>query len=210
MGEFEKFASLSVLVVEDNEHMMRLLKAMLRALGVGRVDSATDAQRAIQIMRVQVPDILIVDWMMEGMSGIELTKHIRSSDESPYPYMPIIMVTAHAEKELVIEARDAGVTEFLVKPIAAAALAQRMSTIIDQPRPFVRAPNYFGPDRRRRAVQFKEPERRTTNPDLVTPEETEHFIEEAAQSTVTTPRNDVEARYWHRGLLGANELILPA
>jgi two-component system, chemotaxis family, chemotaxis protein CheY len=178
MGEFEKFASLGMLVVEDNEHMMRLLKAMLRALGVGRVDSATDAQRALQIMRVQVPDILIVDWMMEGMSGIELTKHIRSSDESPNPYMPIIMVTAHAEKELVIEARDAGVTEFLVKPIAAAALVQRLSTIIDQPRPFVRTPNYFGPDRRRRAVQFKGPERRTTNPALVTPEETERFFEE--------------------------------
>ena len=174
----DKFSSLSLLVVEDNEHMMRLLKAMLRALGVGSIDTAADAQRALQIMRARVPDILIVDWMMEGMSGIELTKHIRSSDQSPNPYMPIVMVTAHAEKELVIEARDAGVTEFLVKPIAVAALAQRLSTIVDQPRHFVRTAAYFGPDRRRRAQQFKGSERRTANADLVTPEETERFIEE--------------------------------
>jgi len=174
----EKFASLSVLVVEDNDHMMRLLKAMLRALGVGSIDAAADAQRALQVMRVRVPDILIVDWMMEGMSGIELTKHIRSSDKSPNHFMPIVMVTAHAEKELVIEARDAGVTEFLVKPIAAAALAQKLLTIMEQPRPFVRTAAYFGPDRRRRNQQFKGPERRTTDADLVTPDETQRFIEE--------------------------------
>lgn len=175
----EKFASLSVLVVEDSEHMMRLLKAMLRAFGIGYIDSATDAKQALQIMRVRVPDILIVDWMMEGMTGIELTKHIRLSDASPNPFMPILMVTAHAEKELVIEARDAGVTEFLVKPIAAAALAQRLSTILDQPRPFVRTAAYFGPDRRRQDLPFNGSERRTANTHVLTPEETDRYIEES-------------------------------
>lgn len=172
------YASISVLVVEDNEHMMRLLKAMLRALGIGTVDTAADAQRALQIMRVHVPDILVVDWMMEGMSGIELTRHIRTSEESPNPYMPIMMVTAHAEKRLVIEARNAGVSEFLAKPISAVTLAQRLSAIIDRPRPFVRAASYFGPDRRRQARTLKHPERRTASAELVTPQEMQRFIEE--------------------------------
>jgi len=74
---------------------------------------------------------------------------IRQPDANTNPYVPIIMITGHTEKKRVLAARDAGITEILVKPISAKALYQRIVNVILNPRPFVRTKNYFGPDRRR-------------------------------------------------------------
>jgi len=97
---------------------------------------------------------------MDGMDGLDLTRHVRTSETSPNIYMPIIMVTGFAERTRVYTARDAGVTEFLIKPLSATALFNRVSAIIESPRQFVRVGQFFGPDRRRRKDQWSGEERR--------------------------------------------------
>jgi len=87
---------------------------------------------------------------MKPIDGIAFTQEVRLSHKSPNPYVPIIMITGHTERHRVEAARDAGVTEFLAKPITAQNLFLRIAEIIERPRPFVRAGAYFGPDRRRR------------------------------------------------------------
>src|ERR1700761_9036360 len=75
---------------------------------------------------------------------------LRNSPDSKNPYLPIVMMTGHSEKSRVVEARDAGVTEFIAKPLTAKSVLERLQAVIYRPRPFVRTATYFGPDRRRR------------------------------------------------------------
>ncbi len=86
---------------------------------------------------------------MKPLDGIDFVKLVRTARDSPNPYVPIIMLSGYTEYRRVVEARDAGVNEFLAKPISAKALYQRFAAIIDNPRPFIRTESYFGPDRRR-------------------------------------------------------------
>lgn len=151
------------LIIEDNVNMIGLVRSILQALGAKRVYEAADAKTGLDLIPVVQPDIVICDWQMEPMSGLELVCLIRD-EKSASPFVPIIMLTAHSEIERVKEARDCGVNEFLVKPISARTLYGRISTIIEHPRPFVRTETYFGPDRRRRQVQFRGPERRSGEP----------------------------------------------
>jgi len=82
--------------------------------------------------------------------------------------VPIIMLTGHSEKKRVISARDAGVTEFLAKPISAKSLYQRILNIVINPRPFIKSKGYFGPDRRRNAAaNYTGPERRKNEADVI-------------------------------------------
>src|SRR5262249_19189022 len=95
------------------------------------------------------PDRVLTDWVKPLFHGLELTQMLRQPGDNANPYVPIIMLTGHSEKKRVTIARDAGVTEFMVKPISAKALYQRVLNIVANPRPFVKTQNYFGPDRRR-------------------------------------------------------------
>jgi DNA-binding response OmpR family regulator len=99
------------------------------------------------------------------MSGLELVKLIRTSPDCPNPFVPVIMLTGHSQAEHVREARDAGATEFLAKPISAKGVLARMTLVIESPRSFVRTKEYFGPCRRRRADEdYHGPERRAPAP----------------------------------------------
>lgn len=156
------FKKLSVLVVEDTAPMRKLITSVLETLGVGRVYSAENGERGFEMFRRENPDIVIADWHMEPMSGIELTREIRSSAQSPNRMAPIVLVTGYSALNRVAEARDAGVTEFLVKPFSANDLAKRLAYVINKPRDYIDNRFYFGPDRRRRnAPDFKGPLRRT-------------------------------------------------
>lgn len=151
---------LTILLAEDNKPMRGLVRDILTALGVGTVLEAADGQAAMKQLATHTVDIVILDWNMEPMDGMELTRRIRTSPESPDQFVPIIMLSGHTERARVIAARDAGVTEFMAKPVSVKALCARISAIIDNPRPFIRADGYFGPDRRRRELPFNGPDRR--------------------------------------------------
>jgi PleD family two-component response regulator len=107
---------------------------------------------AFQQLKKTAPDVVITDLMMQPIDGLEFARMVRTERGSPDPYVPIVMVTGFADKQRVEEARDAGVTEFLAKPVTTEALCARLETIIERPRPFVRTRDFFGPDRRRRRV----------------------------------------------------------
>ncbi len=153
---------LNFLVVDDNGHMRSLVRTLLHALGVRHIKEATDGADAYARLGTYAADLVICNWQMSPMDGLEFVRLLRTDTNSPNPFVPVIMLTAHTEAERVVEARDAGVTEFLAKPISAHQLSSRIRTIIKYPRPFVRAQSYVGPDRRRRQdPDFKGPHRRT-------------------------------------------------
>ncbi len=152
---------IKVLVVDDSDNMCRLVKLLLRSLGITQVADAKDGAEAFKVMEVFRPDLLITDWRMEPVDGLALTRLVRRSDRSTNPYLPIIMMTAYSERGRVLAAREAGVNEFLVKPLSAKALFSRIRAVVEQPRDFVRVGDFFGPDRRRhRDNQYSGEERR--------------------------------------------------
>lgn len=155
------FEGFKALVVEDNPHMRTLLRALLQALGVRRVLEAADGAAGLLALREHKPDFVFTDLSMKPIDGIEFTRKIRLGNDSPNPLVPIIMITGHTERARVMAARDAGVSEFLAKPITMQNLQSRLTEIIERPRPFVRCATYFGPDRRRRkAEDYQGPWRR--------------------------------------------------
>jgi len=142
--------NIRVLVLEDNGHMRKLLRNMLLAVGVGEVVDMTDAAMAYIKLKQTPVDFALVDWEIYPVSGLEFVRKIRTERDSPNPFLPIIMVTGHTERERVTKARDLGITEFLAKPISAQSLAQRIEELVDRPRPYIRTGSYFGPCRRRK------------------------------------------------------------
>ena len=133
--------------------MRALLRALLNSAGIKDIAEAAHGQAAIALLRERKSDLVLTDLAMQPMNGIEFTRHVRNSEMSPNPFVPIIMITGHTEKYRVEEARDAGVTEFLAKPITAHNLFTRIAEIVERPRAFVRCTGYFGPDRRRRPAE---------------------------------------------------------
>jgi len=155
---------LKILVVDDNPHMRKLIGAILGAFGVKSIYEAGCADDGWKTFCQLNPDIIFVDWMMEPINGLQFTKRVRTGGDSPNPFVPVVMITGHTQVEHVRAARDAGVTEFLAKPVSADAIFSRLQAIIEAPRPFVRTKTYFGPDRRRtRNANYMGPERRNEN-----------------------------------------------
>lgn len=153
--------SLHILLVDDNQHMRAITSAILQSAGIRKVREAPDGAAALDALRDYPVDMAIVDFNMFPLDGVEFTRLVRNSPDSANPYLPIIMMTGHSEKSRVTEARDAGVTEFVVKPITAKAILSRIQAVIFKPRPFVKNDTYFGPCRRRTETQnYKGPFRR--------------------------------------------------
>ncbi|MBB4286797.1 response regulator [Roseospira goensis] len=153
---------LNFLIVDDSGHMRTLVKTILGALGATQVQEARDGATALTEMRHFPADIVVCDRHMAPMDGLAFVRRVRTGSDSPNPFVPIIMLTGETAMTSVVEARDAGVHEFLAKPISARSLYARIQAIIERPRPFVRTPTYFGPNRRRRQVPWAGPERRRT------------------------------------------------
>jgi CheY-like chemotaxis protein len=147
------FESLKALIVEDNAHMRSLLRALLNSVGIRDVAEAAHGGSALEVLRQRRSDLVLSDMAMSPMDGLEFTRRVRNDEQSPNPFVPIIMITGHTERHRVEAARDAGVTEFLAKPITAHNLFSRIAKIVEQPRAFVRCDSYFGPDRRRRQIE---------------------------------------------------------
>jgi len=144
---------LKVLIVEDNQHMRALLRALLNSAGIRDILEANNGATALAVLREKKCDLVLSDLAMKPMDGLEFSRTVRTGGQSLNPFLPIIMITGHTEKQRVEAARDAGVTEFLAKPITAQSLFSRMAEITERPRAFVRTESYFGPDRRRRALE---------------------------------------------------------
>jgi CheY-like chemotaxis protein len=142
--------AVSVLVVEDNRFMRSILVNVIKGLGVAHVLEAREGQEALEELRNTPVDIIVMDWELDGMTGSKLLQTVRGGKRGLNPLTPVIVVSANTIARNVLQARDTGMTEFLAKPVSAAAIYARIVSIIENPRRFVRTGSYFGPDRRRR------------------------------------------------------------
>jgi CheY-like chemotaxis protein len=100
-------------------------------------------------MREEKIDILIIDWQLKTLDGIDLAVHLRQSLDSPNRMIPIIMLTAHNDRVDIEKARDAGISEYLVKPFSSKTLLERLYAVVEEPRSFILCKSFVGPDRRR-------------------------------------------------------------
>lgn len=159
-----RYDLLKILLVDDNRYMRRLLVEILQAIGVKDIFEANDGAEGLQMLRDNTVDIVMTDLSMQPLDGIDFVRLLRNSPDSPNPLMPVIMITGHSTMARVSEARDAGVNEFLTKPLTARGVVERLHEAVEHPRPYVRTEDYFGPERRRRNdPAFKGPWRRSTD-----------------------------------------------
>jgi CheY-like chemotaxis protein len=172
----DDLSDLKVLVVDDNVNVQRLICDVLRAGGVGHIDTAMDGMHARERIAAGGPHVIFSDWNMPVMGGLELTRSIRRAVVAPdpcipNPRVPVIIVTGHRSEADVETARKAGVNEFVIKPFTPASLLSRIQLVLLKPRPFVVSEDYIGPDRRRRAeLSYSGPLRRKGDPELVVDE----------------------------------------
>ncbi|WP_413203852.1 two-component system response regulator [Rhodospirillum sp. A1_3_36] len=160
-----KDRDLGVLVLDSNEYSRQFLVSLLKTIGIARVvDMATGEEAMAWIEANGRPDVLLVDSALKPMSGAGFTRYLRMVVGGREAYTPVILVAARADRDSLSQARNAGVNEFMAKPVSASGLSARLFAVLDAPRSFVRTADYFGPDRRRRQVDFSGPNRRIQQP----------------------------------------------
>lgn len=143
-----KVQGLRVLVIDDSYFARKLVRNLLANIGVKNVHEAADGIAGLEAIRTTSPDLIILDWEMPLLNGLELARIVRSPGVFPTPDIPIIMLTAHGERWRVVEAVRFGVNEFMVKPVSAQGLLDRILSIMTAPRPIVQRGDYYGPEPR--------------------------------------------------------------
>ncbi len=119
---------MQILIVDDYKTMLRIVRNLLKQLGFENVDEATDGTAALQMLREREYGLVISDWNMEPMTGLQLLREVRSDDN--LKAMPFIMVTAESKSENVVAAKQAGVSNYIVKPFNAETLKSKISSVI--------------------------------------------------------------------------------
>lgn len=187
MNTLLDLSGLKFLIVDDSAGMREILMKILHSLGAKTFLEANEGYAAYELFKTNPVDIILTDWLMKPGDGIAFTRRVRTASDSPAPMIPIIMITAHTEASRVAEARDAGVTEFLAKPVSPLALYRRIEEVILRPRQFVRAEGYTGPDRHRHSDEFYSGPRRRSNDEGDDAADAEAKGEPAVQSENNAP-----------------------
>ncbi len=120
--------NMNILVVDDYQTMIRIIKNLLKQLGFNNIDEASDGQQALLKISEKPYNLIISDWNMEPMSGLDLLKTIRGSGSK----VPFIMVTAESKTENVMAAREAGVNNYIVKPFNADTLKTKLTAVLGE------------------------------------------------------------------------------
>lgn len=161
MSLAEEYGELRVLIVEDDRSSRMLTAAFLEQLGIGQIKEAEDGVSAMRVLRSYPADVIVCDMVMTPMDGLTFVRRVRTDAQSANPYVPIILVTAQADRGAVRAARDAGVNLLMAKPITLAALRRRFEVVLNERREFIMNQTYVGPDRRRQDVPIgRRPNRR--------------------------------------------------
>ncbi|MBI3771246.1 MAG: chemotaxis response regulator CheY [Gammaproteobacteria bacterium] len=122
--------NMKILIVDDFSTMRRIIKNLLRDLGFNNTHEADDGQTALPMLQVGKFDFLITDWNMPGMQGIDLLKAVRA--DANLASLPVLMVTAEAKREQIVEAAQAGVSGYVIKPFTAATLKEKIDKIFER------------------------------------------------------------------------------
>jgi len=215
--------NIAILVVDDNAFMRNLVVSTLRALGMTNLVAKSSAAEAIQALGQSkrdpaaagfgTIDIILSDFVMEEVDGALFLRWVRTSKHAPDRFVPFLMCSGAADQQAVIAARDAGVSEFLAKPFSAKSMGDRILEVIKNPRQYVLAPGYFGPDRRRQ----DRPASWNVEEDFSQPDKNRRVTKASeiqvvhARSNIRTLREDVRAIYFRpanrlRDKLGPNAM----
>lgn len=121
---------LSILIVDDYKTMLRIVRGLLEQLGFRNIDEATDGRSAFEMISSKAYGLVISDWNMQPVTGLDLLKKVRANP--PTAKLPFIMVTAEARTENVVAARQAGVNNYIIKPFTQAVLKQKIAAVLGE------------------------------------------------------------------------------
>ncbi len=152
--------NVSLLIVDDSIVVRNLIKWALKSSEAGMIREAADGAEALRVLEGFSPDVILVNWRAQPVDGLAFVRQVRGSATAAHAFARIVMMSRCTKCRQVLAARDAGVDEFLVKPLSRAGLLAGIRAVIDHPRPFSRTEAYFGPDRRRKQIAHDGPERR--------------------------------------------------
>lgn len=155
-----------ILVIDADMELAYVLKSMLREMGFTDVHLTRSGKEAISLMQTIIFDFIITEWNTHQIDGIGMLEFVRRNKNSPNPTIPIIMLTGRAEQVDVSLARNYGVNEYIIKPFTAKSIYSRLERIIEQPRSFVVAKTFVGPDRRSRPEKPETTKERRTHKSL--------------------------------------------
>jgi two-component system chemotaxis response regulator CheY len=159
------YSDLSVHFIDDYRSMHLTMRSMLLAMRIRDFSCFNDPRESIERMEVRIPDLIITDYYMSPIDGIDFTRMIRKENACADEFVPIILLTGYATPRLVERARDNGV---LAKPLSIKLLYRRITAIVEENRSFIQGDEYFGPDRRRKERIFDGPDKRMSNLELQT------------------------------------------
>jgi CheY-like chemotaxis protein len=152
------FGAAKALVLDPNPMGRSMLSHALQQIGLRSIEACSSPRIALERLQEFAADFVLMDWS-DQHAAPETIRLLRSR-HSPNRYVPIIVASAVREAQAVLGARDAGMSEFFLKPFTVETVRSRVVSVLSRPRPFVEANGYFGPDRRRRGASFEGEERR--------------------------------------------------
>ncbi len=155
---------LRVLVIDDSQYMVKIIKTLLDAMGIEAVRGIDCPSNIFSELKNWQPDLVITDYIMEPINGLQLIHRIRNQVSDPKRFIPIILLTGYAHEHVVTDARfHAGADAVLVKPVSVQRLYSCIVSVYESQRTFVQTATYFGPDRRVKDRPFEGPDRRKSN-----------------------------------------------
>ncbi|MBT3552683.1 MAG: response regulator [Rhodospirillaceae bacterium] len=156
-------SQVNVLIVEHQMFTRQLMRDVLHALGIVNV-TASYADDLFDATDLDFsPDMIFTDWS-PSMDGVDLIKSIRRNQANLDRFVPVVVVSAYTDLEHVCQARDAGMTEYLARPVSGEMIYRRICALVEHPRNFIETKMFFGPDRRRRVMDFGHDEMRNGAP----------------------------------------------
>lgn len=175
------FTDLKILVVENDPSMRKFLCTVLSASAGGGAEYAevTSSAEALQMLDVYAPDVVVSNWGSGPVSGIDLLRRIREGTAGKSAFLPFIMLTDKDDTHCKAEARDAGVSKYLLKPALMKDLFQAIADVTQDFKPFIRSEGYFGPDRRNRDTIHSGDERRIRTPEYISQTNSDPLIQPA-------------------------------
>lgn len=145
---------LRIMVADSNSNMLGVMHSLLFNAGIRHVKLMRSSNAAFRELKRQQYDAIFVADSLTPHSGIDLTIGLRADESGPNHRTPVILIADRAERSYIEYARDSGISEFIRKPVTGKVMQQRLRVVVENPREFITAPVYIGPDRRRRAVDL--------------------------------------------------------
>lgn len=161
------YSDLSIHFIDDYRSMHLTMRSMLTAMRIRDFTCFADPRESITRMAVRIPDLIITDYYMSPIDGIEFARMIRKGNVCADEFVPILLLTGYATPSVVQRARDNGINGVLAKPLSISLLYRRISAIVEENRVFIQGQEYFGPDRRRKERIFDGADKRLANLELL-------------------------------------------